>query len=232
MSDIVEAIPAIATVATVTTNKSKRLKKEKVEKAPKEKKTKKEKVDKYNGFKVPAKDGPKSTKAVSHIYDMIKEAAPTLLERDDVRTAFNNFIDYLRKYDDILESWRPSIYNKYSCGVKIDESNKSYLHGLLFRYDYYQQNKNGLAYHHAIDVIGAYRPLYDLIKRDVVPYMEIKDWEIKSKKDIEYYHKQMEKMEQAIRAYENAIINTRKTMCDYAQRALALQTPPAVTKFD
>ena len=125
---------AAATVATVTT-KSKRLKKEKVPKAEKPKKEKvpkaekaekpkKEKVDKYNGFKVPARTGPSSTRCVNHIYDMIKEAAPTLLERDDVRTAFNNFVECLRKYDTEIESWVPPKYNRYSIGIKIDETNK------------------------------------------------------------------------------------------------------------
>ena len=134
MSDNIEPVEATATPATAmtattttTTTKSKRLKKEKVEKPKKEKvpkaekaeKPKKEKVDKYNGFKVPARTGPSSTRCVNHIYDMIKEAAPTLLERDDVRTAFNNFVECLRKYDTEIESWVPPKYNRYSIGIKI-----------------------------------------------------------------------------------------------------------------
>ena len=250
MSDnVVIETPAVTTATTTT--KSKHLKKEKVEKVPKEKvpkekapkeekpkKEKKVKVDKYNGFKVPPKTGPKSTRCVNHIYDMIKEAAPTLLERDDVRTAFNNFVDCLRKYDDTFESWVPPKYNKYMSGIKIIENDKySLLKGLTGRFkteygsweDVYLKKKY-LDYSNII--LDAYRPLYDLIKRDVVPYMDIKHWELKSKKDIDIYHKYMEKLEIAIKSYEQSINQTRKTICEYAQKCLALQTPPDVTKFD
>jgi hypothetical protein len=219
-----------------TTTKSKRAPKE--PKAEKPKKEKKVKVDKYNGFKVPAKSGPRTTKCVNHIYDMIKEAAPTLLERDDVRTAFNNYVDCLRKYDGAIESWTPSAKYKYSSGIKIDENNKfSPLKGLPCRFSYtyntgeYEMLKDKVS-DSATIILNAYRPLYDLIKRDVVPYMEIKHWEIRSKKDIENYHKIIEKEERNIKTFEEAIENTRKVICEYATKALALQTPPTVTKFD
>ena len=239
------ATPATATVATATT-KSKRLKKEKVpkaekpkkEKVPKAEKPKKEKVDKYNGFKVPARTGPSSTRCVNHIYDMIKEAAPTLLERDDVRTAFNNFVECLRKYDTEIESWVPPKYNRYSIGIKIDETNKySNLKGLTCRFknEYSAYNNPEIKKKLTDDIIiilNAYKPLYELIKRNVVPYMEVKEWELKSKKDIDVYHKYMEKLERDVKTYEQCVNQTRKTICEYAQKCLALQTPPNITTFD
>lgn len=245
MSDNIEPVEATATpvTATVTTTKSKRLKKEKVEKPKKEKiekpkKEKKVKVDKYNGFKVPPKSGPRSTRCVNHIYDMIKEAAPTLLERDDVRTAFNNFVDCLRKYDTEIESWVPPKYNRYSMGIKIDENNKySHLKGLncRFKNEYSAYNNPDIKKTLTNDtnvILNTYKPLYELIKRNVVPYMEIKDWELKSKKDIDVYHKYMEKLERDIKTYEQSINQTRKIICEYAQKCLALQTPPNITTFD
>ena len=255
MSDNIEpveatATPATATPATVTvataTTKSKRLKKEKVpkaekpkkEKVPKAEKPKKEKVDKYNGFKVPARTGPSSTRCVNHIYDMIKEAAPTLLERDDVRTAFNNFVECLRKYDTEIESWVPPKYNRYSIGIKIDETNKySNLKGLTCRFknEYSAYNNPEIKKKLTDDIIiilNAYKPLYELIKRNVVPYMEVKEWELKSKKDIDVYHKYMEKLERDVKTYEQCVNQTRKTICEYAQKCLALQTPPNITTFD
>ena len=247
MSDNIEPVEATATatVATATT-KSKRLKKEKVpkaekpkkEKVPKAEKPKKEKVDKYNGFKVPARTGPSSTRCVNHIYDMIKEAAPTLLERDDVRTAFNNFVECLRKYDTEIESWVPPKYNRYSIGIKIDETNKySNLKGLTCRFknEYSAYNNPEIKKKLTDDIIiilNAYKPLYELIKRNVVPYMEVKEWELKSKKDIDVYHKYMEKLERDVKTYEHCINQTRKTICEYAQKCLALQTPPNITTFD
>ena len=249
----VEATPATTTAtttatatATATATKSKRLKKEKVEKPKKEKvpkaekaeKPKKEKIDKYNGFKVPPKSGPRSTRCVNHIYDMIKEAAPTLLERDDVRTAFNNFVECLRKYDTELESWIPPKYNRYSIGIKIDETNKySNLKGLpcRFKNEYSAYNNPDIKKKLTDDIIiilNAYKPLYELIKRNVVPYMEVKEWELKSKKDIDIYHKYMEKLERDVKTYEQCVNQTRKTICEYAQKCLALQTPPNISTFD
>jgi hypothetical protein len=169
---------------------------------------------------------------------MIKEAAPTLLESDDVRTAFNNFVDCLRKYDDTLESWVPPKYSKYDSGIMLNEKDKySYLKGLPCRFKgEYESWRNTdtkkKMMDDANDVLSTYRPLYDLIKRDIVPYMEIKHWELKSKKDIECYHRSMEKLENDIKVYERSIESHRKSISEYAKKCIALQTPPPVTKFD
>jgi hypothetical protein len=210
----------------------------KVPKEPKVPKVKKEKKDKYNNFKVPSRTGPSSTRGIHHIYDMIKEAAPTLLQRDDVRNAFNNYVDCLRKYDGTLTSWSPSRGSKYDAGIKIyEKDNNSHLKGLLCRFNYEYDSWKSIDIKNKLrdesnDILNAYKPLYDLIKRDVVPYMEIKQWELKSKKDIEMYHNYIEKLEKDIKTYEDFITKTRKTICDYAQLALDLQNPPKVTSFD
>ena len=82
------------------------------------------------------------------------------------------------------------------------------------------------------DIIKTYNILYDLIKRDVVPYMELKQHEISSKKDIEYYHRCMEKLENDIKVYERSIESHRKSISEYATKCIALQNPPNYTKFD
>lgn len=205
----------------------------KVPKVPKEKKVKK---DKYNDFKVPSRTGPSSTRCINHLYDMIKEAQPLLLQRDDVRIAFNNYVDCLRKYDGTLTSWSPGRDSKYNVGIKLIENN-SYLKGLCGRFNYEYDSWKSLEIKNKLkdesnDILNAYKPLYDLIKRDVVPYMETKNWKLKSKKEIEHYHNQIEKLEKDIKTLEDCITRTRKTICDYAQKALALQNPPKVTSFD
>jgi hypothetical protein len=243
MSDnVVVETPTVTTPVVKKTRapKGEKPKKEKVEKPKKEKveKPKKVKVDKYNGFKVPPKSGPRSTRCVNHIYDMIKEADPTLLERDDVRIAFNNFVDCLRKYDTEIESWVPSKYNRYKTGIMIDENNKySHLKGLpcRFKNEYSAYNNPDIKKQLTSDinaVLNAYKPLYELIKRNVVPYMEVKEWELKSKKDIDLYHKYMERLERDIKTYELSINQTRKSICEYAEKCLALQKPPNITTFD
>jgi len=61
--------------------------------------------------------------------------------------------------------------------------------------------------------------------------MELKHWKIKSKKDIEFYHKLIEREEATIKNYEASINASRQNMCNYAERALALQNPPELTTF-
>lgn len=189
--------------------------------------------DKYDGFKVPSTKGPAATKCVTYIYQMIKEANPKLLN-EDVKKAFNNFVECLLRYD-TLYSWTG---RKYRDGIKIVENNeKTCIINLKsincrFNYDndYNTESKNKLIAE-SCDVLNHYIPLYDLIKRDVVPYMEIKQWEITSKFEIERYHKAIEREEKTIIYFEKAIETARKAMCEYAEKAVALQSPPETTTF-
>jgi hypothetical protein len=205
----------------------------------KSKRTPKPKVDKYNGFKVPTRTR-KSTKWAIYLYDMIKEAKPELLSVDLVKDAYNNLVDCLIKYETTLETWPPSKYYKYSKdgnGIVLKKESYSELMGIPARWQYtWEQQRDPIIKEQikkdSKDVTDTYTVLYELIKRDIVPYMELKNHEIKSKKDIEYYHNLMEKLERDIKMYEQSIINTRKTLCEYAQKALKLQEPPVLTKFD
>lgn len=205
----------------------------------KSKRVAKPKVDKYNGFKVP-KRTRKSTKWTIYLYDMIKEAKPELLSVDLVKDAYNNLVDCLVKYENTLETWVPGRYTKYSKegnGIILRQDYYSNLMGIPGRWQYtWEQQRDPLIKEQmkkdSKEITDSYTVLYELIKRDIVPYMELKNHEIKSKKDIEYYHNQMEKLEKDIKMYEQSIINTRKTLCEYAQKALKLQEPPVLTKFD
>ena len=205
----------------------------------KSKRTTKPKVDKYNGFKVPVRTR-KSTKWAIYIYDMIKEAKPELLSVDLVRDAYNNLVDCLIKYENTLETSVPNKYYKYSKdgnGIVPKSDHYSDLMGIPGHWSYTWQQKNDPIIKEQIkkdskDITDTYKVLYELIKRDIVPYMELKQHEIRSKKDIEYYHNQMEKLERDIKMYEQSIIHTRKTLCEYAEKALKLQQPPVLTKFD
>jgi hypothetical protein len=202
-------------------------------------KSKRQKVDKYNGFKVPRRTR-KSTKWTIYVYDMIKEAKPELLSVDLVKNAYNNLVDCLIKYENTLETSIPSKYYKYGKdgnGIVPKTEYYSDLLGIPGRWDYTWQQKSDPIIKEQIkkdskDIIDTYTVLYDLIKRDIVPYMEIKNHEIKTKKDIEYYHNQMEKLENSIKIYEQAVTNTRKTLCEFAEKALKLQEGPILTKFD
>ena len=196
-------------------------------------KAKKVKVEKYNGFKVNTR--MQSTRCIPHIYEMMKSANPTLLEREDVKKAFNDFVEFLIKYNDSFESTKPTKHNKYTTGVKL-KIKKDYLAELNFRFIYPQQSWNSESIKKfdecSNEFLKYYTPLYDLIKRDVIPYMEIKDWEIKSKNMIEYYHRLIEREEVDIKRYELYINQSRSRMGEYAEKALVYHNPPETTKFD
>jgi hypothetical protein len=239
MSDTTDETAVAVAVAVTTTEATANIKKsKKVAKAKEEKpKEEKPKVEKHGGFKVPPKSGRvKSTKWCYHVYDIIKEAAPALLQREDVKNAYNSVIDCCLKYEGKLDTWIPTKYYRYINGIKVDDKSYGYFKGLCIRFlnEYGHLTPEVKAEFKTIsdDILKEYRILYDLIKKDVVNYMEIKNHESKSKKDIEYYHNQMEKLERDIKAWESAIVNARKSIGDYAKRCIELQKPPVLTKFD
>ena len=217
--------------------------------------TKKVKKDKFNYFNVPLiRNGPSYSKSVRHIYDMIQEASPQLLVREDVRKAFNDFVGFLANYDNILVSWSNGRTYKYASGVKITDNSQTSLRELNCRLDYnvfdekdYKEIEDRWVEFDNVkinspkakkimidskDIIKSYTPLYDLIKREVVPYMELKNWDISRKIKIAHYHDMIEKNENDIKQYEKYIERCRSHMGEYAEKVLFLQNPPETTRFD
>ena len=204
------------------------------------KKTVKTKVDKYNGFKVPDKKIP-STRWANHVYDMIKEARLELLQREDVRTAYNNLIDCLRKYDGLLESYIPSKYSKYNSGIDFDyiANGVAVFNCHPFRwipnsnYADSQRDENiKKKIEFIVEIEKVYTPLFDLIKRDVINYMKLKQHEINSKYTIQRLHYQMEKVEKSIKMYESRITDLYKEMGRLSEEAIKCKEPPKLTVFD
>ena len=233
--------------------KSKRTKKPKVEKEKKGKekvekvekpKTVKTKVDKYNGFKVPDKKII-TTRWTIHVYDMIKEAQPELLQRDDVRTAYNNLVECLRKYDGLLASYIPSKYSKYNSGIDFDyvANGVAVFNCHPFRWlpehDYTNHKSNEQRDENIkkkiefiVELEKVYTPLFDLIKRDVIPYMELKQHEINSKYTIQRLHYQMEKVEKSIKMYESRVTDLYKEMGKLSEEVIKSKEPPKLTVFE
>ena len=212
---------------------------EKVEKAKVEK-TVKTKVDKYNGFKVPDKK-ILSTRWTIHVYDMIKEARLELLQREDIRTAYNNLIDCLRKYDGLLESYIPSKSSKYNSGIDFDyiANGVAIFNCHPFRwipnsnYADSQRDENiKKKIEFIVEIEKVYTPLFDLIKRDVIPYMELKQHEINSKYTTQRLHYQMEKVERSIKIYESRITDLYKEMGKLSEEVIKCKEPPKLTVFD
>ncbi len=208
-----------------------------VTKAKKEPKAKKAKKDKYNGFTVPNKLS--RLRACCHIFEMIKEANPDLLDREDVKKAYNDFVACCDKYD-TLDSWIPSKSYKYINNIKLEPptTNEYYIfRGLNFRWPGLY-NKWGdpvikqTVINETNDIIGKYIVLYDLIKRDVVPYMEKKEWERTKDKNIERINEQIARYEDSIKTYEKSIADFRAHICNLAKKAIDAMKPPEPTKFD
>ena len=87
-------------------------------------------TDKYNGFKVPGEFN-KTLRWCNHIYTIIKEARQELLKRDDVRTAFNNLVDCLAKYEGSYISVRITQHMKYYSHIRIKSTDPLFLTHIL-----------------------------------------------------------------------------------------------------
>lgn len=214
-----------------------------VTKSKKEPKVPKAKKEKFNGFTVP--DKRDAMKGCIHMYDMIKEANPELLDREDVKKAYNDFVALCKKYD-TLDSWIPSKSYKYIQNIKLEpESDNQYyiFRGLNFKWTNMYNNWNNPTIRAELmdntnDILNSYTILYDLIKRDVVPYMERKEWERTKDKNIEAYNNQIARyeddikaFEKTIKSYEKHITDTRAKICELAKKALNTMNPPEPTKF-
>jgi hypothetical protein len=202
-------------------------------KAPKKPKVKK------NGFNVPLKSGAESTQFCYYMYTMIKETNLSLLEKDDIKTAYNNFVDCCKKYDENLITWVPEGDDKYHrCitpyGVPIiphEVQNSKYpfpFKHLPMRWKYYMPDKLQTE---AEDIMNHYMVLYELIKRDVVPYMETKYWEITDKKRVEFLNSKIHKLEEEVKKYNEKLEEIQKLIYKCACEALKLQHPK-LTQFD
>jgi len=203
-------------------------------------------ADKYNGFKVPSKFD-RTARWCIQIYTLIKEARQELLQREDVRTAYNNLVDCLNKYKGSYVSVRLRPYMKYCSYIRIKPSDPLVVTHILYDDDggwdeeigwwTIEEDFNTVEGQRKIqacreDIMNTYGPLYELIKRDVIPYMEIKTHERLKSLKCKYYTSRMKKLESIIKAAENKIEKTRERMVEYSKQYDELQMPPKLTVFD
>jgi hypothetical protein len=167
----------------------------------------------------------------------MKEGTPELLEREDVKKAYNDFVECLDSYAGRLESWKTPKYSRYTTGIKPDANSYSVFGSMPIRFlnEYESWNKPDLKKQIQDDSVvikAKYAALYELIKRDLVHYMERKNHEITSKKTLEDYHRRIEKLEKDIASWEASIEWGRKTICELAQKSLDIAAGPKLTVFD
>lgn len=209
---------------------------------------KKPKALKNHGFNVPKKNGPQCTIGCIYIYNMIKEANEGLVQREDVRDAYNNFVECCLKYTDNLYSHIPrksvTYHHKLRPFLGCDESTQTYCLPFGLRYptsnnQIVNEENNKKKANAEKDILEKYTVLYELIKRDVIPYMELKSWEVTCKEETEQcnaqirvYNERIKDWEELISRHQVYISNYQESIADLAQRALDAQKPPVLTSFD
>lgn len=201
------------------------------EKSTKEKSVKAPPKKKCN---VPSKKAGTTTRYWAiHIHSIMKEANPELLTREDVVDTYNQFVLDIDRYDTISHSHIPVVNKRYTYGIKLEGNFPSCM--IIF----HNIRQHGRTRKEIEDEMGAYyRPLYELIKRDVVPYAEKKDHEIQVKearkqsikniqriKDLELRYTQQ--YHSAVKCYEENIryINT-------AMSKVATDLESVITSFN
>jgi hypothetical protein len=115
-----------------------------------------------------------------HIYTIIKECNPAFLQRTDIHAAYHHLMEGLLLYTPrIMRSYEPYTNDKYHKGIHIQvieeligESISA--NNIVLRQEFQVA---------AIDIMARYSALYNLIKHEVVPYMERKSHEEKVEKE-------------------------------------------------
>ena len=171
------------------------------------------KKEKNMGFNVPKKTIENTSNLWGiYIFNIMKEASPKLLTRDDVKIAYNNLIEYLINCPinfKITVSFKRKT-NKYSTTHMIisDISN------IPLNYDYTQRFKSPCKEieNENLNILKLYNSLYELIKDDVIPFMERQEKEQYKIKMTNCYRKKMDKIEEHLKKLQGSSVMLHKTI--------------------
>jgi len=151
-------------------------------KEPKEPRVRAQKPKKIK-WNVPSKRTTRSIDSLPwarYVYSMIKEANPALLKNDTIRDLYNDLVACLTSHAGSVMSRPPYFYKRYVLSsIQINE-NASNVVEALPQYFIQLRNLQTGAFQHTSKtfqenlnhILSVYRPLYDQIKFDVLPYME------------------------------------------------------------
>jgi hypothetical protein len=167
-----ESLPGNPTMDAIVINEKALTADEPTEK-PKKKDTKNTKKPKCN---VPPRNSLVTTHLIAtHLHGTIKAANPYLLEQANVIDAYNKFVVCLEKYNNIILCRRPYYNEKYTYGIMMDHP--LYHPSRLFRRTDYA---NATMMKEILDdIYTTYTVLHELIKKDIVPYAEKMDHELR-----------------------------------------------------
>jgi hypothetical protein len=210
---------------------------QKAEKEEKAEKPKKEKKVKLN--LIPRSQRNHAMGWTHHIHKIIKEAKPALLNDPRVVLAFNHLVDVLLQHNaHIITTFGDSRYTKYTSGIDITdiESLKKgcrvRLNSVFFdkdynryviRSEYYGRHDVKTPEQQAMeqtiyeDVLKAYLSLFELIKQDVIPFMEQRAKAMKEKQNSDRILALSERMENLQTAYEKEIARRQALIARFTQ---------------
>jgi hypothetical protein len=188
----------------------------------------------------------KSFPWTKHIYLLLKELCPHLLEQEPVITAFNAFISCLLKYRGQFQTYKPSPSSKYEACVNVQyidvtySTNRIYtlkaLRGLPHRFHGISQNQEQEI---SSDIYQHYSVLYEWIKRDLVPAMERKAHAIRTEQYMKYASKRIaqfdeqikniqKRCERDIQVVQNNIISLSIRMKESEKPCVVTEFPPSL----
>ena len=115
-----------------------------------------------------------------YVYCMIKEANPEFLKNDTIRTLYNELVSCLSSYAGHIMTRPPYFYRRYSpSNIQINEGANTVVGALPPLFIQHRNLQTGEFQHTSFvfqenmnHILSVYRPLYDQIKFDVLPYME------------------------------------------------------------
>lgn len=158
-----------------------------------------------------------------HIYTLIKHANKSLLKNNYVCVAYNNFVECLHKHSPRFLTWIP--LNQYKEGFRL-HSNPESFYGIPGRWaaSASSTNINRDDLDACLnDIINNYMPLYNLVKDDVIPYMESKYANECKKKEIKTLKSNIYKFEKKIAKYQEYIYSYQSRLAVSAARIEELQ---------
>jgi len=122
-----------------------------------------------------------------HLYTLISECG--LLEREDLRAAYQHLLDVLTEHRRELKTRAPHVAQKYRQGVQfywsVDMKHEGIRDWVVFEEGVDAARERTLLY----QVLAAYYPVYELIRDVVVPYMKERQEEDTRQREIERFQK-------------------------------------------
>jgi hypothetical protein len=137
-----------------------------------------------------------------YIYEMIAEAAPQLLQDENVKNAYNIFVNYMHANSGYITSYYPTSITNYP-PISMN-------HTIYYTAVYYSLTDKVLKETIANTIKQHFTALVQLLNTDVVSYVNAKHKAIVNKREIASLEKSIKKYEDKITQYQKDIVYCRE----------------------